>query len=101
MQMGAAAKDQSTYPGQYCVHGTIACRTSLLRFFHACGRRRLNMFRTKTARPSLHSEIDTRAGDDAAVAHLGLEIEMITLRVVDPSHVVERQVVAIARGQAL
>jgi hypothetical protein len=36
-----------------------------------------------------------------AVAHLGHEIKLTTLRVVDPQHVVKQQVVAIARSQAL
>ncbi len=38
---------------------------------------------------------------DAAVAHLGDEVEMVALGVVDPQHVVEQEVVAIARREAL
>ncbi len=38
---------------------------------------------------------------DAAVAHLGDEVEMIALGVLDPQHVVEQEVVAIARRQPL
>jgi hypothetical protein len=38
---------------------------------------------------------------DAAVAHLGDEVEVIPLGVVDPQHVVEQQCVAVRRGEAL
>ena len=38
---------------------------------------------------------------DAAVAHLLLEIEMVALAGLDPHHVVEQQIVAVRRGQAL
>ena len=38
---------------------------------------------------------------DAAVAHLGHEIEVVALGVLHPHHIVEQQVVAIAGRQAL
>jgi len=38
---------------------------------------------------------------DAPVTHLGDEVEMVALGVLDPQHVVEQQVVAIARRQPL
>ena len=38
---------------------------------------------------------------DAAVAHLGDEVEMVALGVLDPEHVVEQKVVAIAGRQPL
>ena len=37
---------------------------------------------------------------DAAVAHLGDEVEVVALGVLDPQHVVEQQLVAVARRQA-
>jgi hypothetical protein len=37
---------------------------------------------------------------DAAVAHLGDEVEMVTLRVLDPQNVVEQKLVAVARREA-
>ena len=38
---------------------------------------------------------------DAALAHLGHEVEMVALGVLHPQHVVEQQVVAVGRGQPL
>ena len=38
---------------------------------------------------------------DAALAHLGDEVEMVTLGLVDPDHVVEEQFIAVAGGQSL
>ena len=38
---------------------------------------------------------------DAAFAHLGDEVEVVALRLVHPDNVVEQQLVAVARGQAL
>ncbi len=38
---------------------------------------------------------------DTALAHLGDEIEVVTLGLVHPDHIVEQQLVAVARGQAL
>lgn len=38
---------------------------------------------------------------DAALAHLGDEVEVVALGLVHPDHVVEQQLVAVARGQAL
>ena len=37
---------------------------------------------------------------DAAVAHLGDEVEVVALGVLDPQHVVEQQLVAVGRRQA-
>ena len=36
---------------------------------------------------------------DAAVAHLHHELEMVALGVFHPQHVIEQQIVAVARGQ--
>ena len=38
---------------------------------------------------------------DAAVAHLGDEVEVVALGVLDPQHVVEQQLVAVGRREAL
>ncbi|MCY1364398.1 hypothetical protein D9M69_511980 [compost metagenome] len=37
---------------------------------------------------------------DAALAHLGHEIEVVTLGLADPDHVVEQQFIAVVRSQA-
>ncbi|MNC66507.1 hypothetical protein D3C75_1169070 [compost metagenome] len=38
---------------------------------------------------------------DATLAHLGDEVEVVTLGLVNPQYIVEQQFIAVVRGQAL
>jgi hypothetical protein len=59
--------------------------------------------------PGLGARILQRLGEqvvhldhvDAALAHLGDEVEMVALGVLHPQHVIEQQRVAVGRGQPL